>query len=104
LILYDRRTATRTELFRFGEDVLGDNPTWSPDGAYIYMDVPYARDPAIYRIRIRDRKVDRIASLAGIQRVVEGIGVWMGLAPDRSLLILRDVEGSELNSWEWVAP
>ncbi len=104
LILYNRLTASRTELFHSPEGHLGDNPTWSRDGAYIYMDVPYARDPAVYRIRIEDRKVERIASLAGIQRVVEGIGLWMGLAPDDSLLILRQVEGSEIDSWDWVEP
>lgn len=75
---------------------------WSRDGAYVYMDVPYARDPAVYRICIRDRKIERIVSLAGIQRVVQAIGFWMGLAPDDSLLILRQVEGSEIDSWDWV--
>jgi hypothetical protein len=104
LMLFDRRTAGLTELFRSPEGRLGDNPTWSRDGAYVYMDVPYARDPAVYRIRIADRKVERIASLAGIQRVVDNIGLWVGLAPDDSLLILRQVEGSEIDSWDWVAP
>jgi Tol biopolymer transport system component len=104
LMLYDRRTGGLTELFRSPEGTLGDNPTWSRDGAYIYMDVPYARNPSVYRIRIADRKVERIASLTGIQRVVEGIGLWMGLAPDDSLMILRQVDGSEIDSWDWVAP
>ena len=103
-MLYDRRTGGLTELFRSPEGTLGDNPTWSRDGAYIYMDVPYARNPSVYRIRIADRKVERIASLTGIQRVVEGIGLWMGLAPDDSLMILRQVDGSEIDSWDWVAP
>jgi len=103
LMLYDRRTAAVTEPFRSPEGRLGDNPTWSRDGAYIYMDTPYARDPAVYRIRIADRKVERIASLGGIQRV-EAIGLWLGLAPDNSLLILRQVQGSEIDSWDWVTP
>jgi len=104
LILYDRETAGSTELFHSPEGDLGDNPIWSNDGAYIYMDVPYAHDPAVYRIRIADRRVERVASLAGIQRVVEGIGLWMGMTPDNSLLVLRQVEGSEIRSWHWVAP
>jgi len=103
LMLYDRGTAAVTELFRSPEGRLGDNPTWSEDGAYIYMDTPYAHDPAVYRIRIADRKVERIASLVGIQRV-ESMGLWMGLTPDGALLILRQVEGSEIESWDWVAP
>jgi Tol biopolymer transport system component len=102
LLLYDRQTAGLTELFRSPEGMLGDNPTWSRDGAYIYMDAPYAHDPAIYRIRVAGQKVERIAGLAGIQRVEAG-GLWMGLAPDDSLMILRQVEGSEIDSWDWVA-
>jgi Tol biopolymer transport system component len=104
LMLYDRRTAQLTELFHSPEGTLGDNPTWSRDGAYIYMDAPYAREPAIYRIRIAGGKVEQIASLAGIQRVVEDIGLWLGLAPDNSLLICRQVEGSEIESWDWTHP
>jgi len=104
LMLYDRLTSKLVELFHSPEGELGDDPTWSRDGAYIYMDVPYARDPAVYRIRIDDRRVERVASLTGIQRVEESIGLWMGLAPDNSLLILRQVEGSEICSWEWAAP
>ena len=68
------------------------------------MATPYARDPAVYRIRIADRQRERVDSLKGIQRVVENIGVWMGLTPGESLLILRQVEGSEIESWDWVAP
>jgi len=104
LMLYDRTTAELTELFSSPEGTLGDNPTWSRDGAYIYMATPYARDPAVYRIRIADRQRERVDSLKGIQRVVENIGVWMGLTPGESLLILRQVEGSEIESWDWVAP
>ena len=103
LMLYDRQTRGLTELFHSPEGTLGDNPTWSRDGTYIYMDTPYARNPAIYRIRIADRKVERVASLAGIQRVERG-DLWMGFAPDDSLLILRQVEGSEIDSWDFVAP
>ena len=102
LLLYDRQTAGLTDLFRSPEGMLGDNPTWSRDGAYIYMDAPWAHDPAIYRIRVADQKVERIAGLAGIQRVEAG-GLWMGFAPDDSLMILRQVEGSEIDSWDWVA-
>jgi Tol biopolymer transport system component len=102
LILYDRRTAHVTELMRSLEGPLGDNPTWSKDGKSIYMDVPYATDPAIYRIRIADKSVQRIASLRGIQRVTAGTGLWIGLTPDGALLILREIQGSEIYAWDWV--
>jgi hypothetical protein len=33
---------------------VGDNPAWSKDGKFVYIDAPLASDPAIYRIHIAD--------------------------------------------------
>jgi Tol biopolymer transport system component len=104
LMLYDRRTARLTELLASPGGPLGDNPVWSKDGESIYMDAPYADEPAIYRIRIADARIERLASLGGIQRAVGNIGLWMGLAPDGCLLILRQLQGSEIYAWDLVEP
>ena len=52
-------------LFRFGTqkwDVLANAkvayPNWSRDGKYVYFDDPYTGEPAIYRVRISDRKTE----------------------------------------------
>ena len=102
LVLYDRQTAGVTDLVRFPDSKIGDNPTWSTDGKFIYIDAPRAADPAIYRIRIADKHIERVASLQGIQRA--NMDYWIGLTPDGSLLVARSVQGSEIYSWDWVAP
>ena len=102
LVLYDMRTASVTDLARFPDSKIGDNPTWSKDGKSIYIDAPLAADPAIYRIRIADKHIERVASLRGIQRA--NMDYWIGLTPDGSLLITRRVQGSEIYSWDWVVP
>jgi hypothetical protein len=61
-----------------------------------------APEPAIYRIRIADKHIERIASLKGIQRA--NMDHWIGLTPDGSPLITRRVQGSEIYAWNWVAP
>src|SRR5580658_3781813 len=104
LVLYDRRTTTVTELFASPEGKLGDNPVWSADGRFVYIDAAFSRDPAVYRIRIADKHIDRVASLSGYRRVEGGIGVWLGLTPDGSLLIVSEVQGSEIYAWDFVAP
>jgi Tol biopolymer transport system component len=104
LMLYDRRTARLSELLASPGGPFGDNPVWSKDGKSIYMDAPYADEPAIYRIRIADARIERVASLSGIQRAVANIGLWMGLAPDDSLLILRQLQGSEIYAWDLAEP
>jgi Tol biopolymer transport system component len=104
LVLYDMQTARVTDLAAFPDSKVGDNPTWSNDGKFIYIDAPFAPDPAIYRIRIADKHTERIASLRGIQREAGGIDRWIGLTPDGSPLVMRRVQGSEIYAWDWVAP
>jgi hypothetical protein len=77
---------------------------WSRDGKYIYFDAPESADPAIYRARIPDRHIERVVSLAGIERVHGNIGKWIGLTPDNRPLILRDVHSQEIYALDWIEP
>lgn len=104
LVLYDLQTARRTDLITSSDSILGDNPTWSKDGRFIYIDAPLLQAPVIYRIHVAGRRSERIASLEGIQRANNGMGAWIGLTPDDSPLILRQVQGSEIYAWDWIAP
>ena len=101
LVLYDVRTARRTELYGFPDSKIGDNPVWSHDGRYLYLDSPYSSDPAIYRIEIATRRIERVASLKGVPRINRQMGLWIGLTPDDSPLVLRDLESTEIFALEW---
>jgi dipeptidyl aminopeptidase/acylaminoacyl peptidase len=68
-------------------------PSWSRDSKYIYYD-SIGNDPAFYRVRVSDRRVERLASLTNIRRA--GTYQWTGLAPDDSPLLLRDVGTEEI--------
>jgi Tol biopolymer transport system component len=43
-------------------------PNWSRDGTYIYFGNPYIAEPALYRIRISDRKLELVTSLSRQRR------------------------------------
>ncbi len=77
-------------------------PSWSRDSKYIYFDSPSPTDPAFYRVRVRDRKAERIVSLKGLN--LAGIGAWTGLAPDDSPLLVRNVGTQEIYALDWEAP
>jgi Tol biopolymer transport system component len=99
LLVFDLHSQTWTELAKanFGY------PTWSSDSVYIYFDTLGA-DPAFFRVRVRDRKVERIVSLRDVPRSVGSFGPWTGLAPDGSPLIQRDASLDEIYVLDWDAP
>jgi Tol biopolymer transport system component len=70
-------------------------PNWSHDGKHVYFH-SFGNDAALYRVRIRDRKLERILDLRGIRLTISDYGTWCGLAFDDSPLILRDVGSQEI--------
>lgn len=77
-------------------------PTWSHDGQYLYFDSKYSRDPALSRIHISDRKVERLADLSGIPRFWGQLAEWTGLGPGDSLLLTRDASNEEVYAIDWL--
>jgi Tol biopolymer transport system component len=83
-------------------------PSWSRDSTYICFDT-WGADTALYRVRVSDRKLERLASLKGLRRttILAGgwtAGGWSGLAPDDSFLVLRDIGTQEIYALDWEAP
>jgi serine/threonine protein kinase/Tol biopolymer transport system component len=93
LMIFEFETQRWSELA--GKDIGWQN--WSADGKYVYFDTGFGSDAAIFRVRVADQKLERIASLKGFRRAVgtDG-GPWSGLAPDGSPLLLRNVGTQEV--------
>jgi serine/threonine protein kinase/Tol biopolymer transport system component len=77
---------------------------WSNDSETVYFDTAREKDPAFYRLRLRDRKLERLLSLKDIRRVQEPYGPWSGLTPDNSPLALRDTGSEDIYALDWEAP
>jgi hypothetical protein len=71
--------------------------SWSSDGHYIYY-FRRGSDPAILRIKIPAGSPEQITSLKGVRQTGYRGGFWIGLTPDGSPLVLRDVGTEELYS------
>ena len=76
-------------------------PSWSHDGQYIYFDTILNDDPAFFRVRISDHKLERLVSLKGQRRYWGRFGQWTGLAPDDALLLVRDIGNQEIYAIDW---
>jgi len=79
-------------------------PSWSHDGQYIYFDTTLTEDPAFFRLRISDRKLERLVSLKGTRRFWGEFGPWTGLTPDDSPLLTRDTSSEEVYALDLQAP
>jgi serine/threonine protein kinase/Tol biopolymer transport system component len=104
LSLFDFTTGRWGELAVFKEGV--GFPNWSRDGACVLVFGSLAEgDDGIYRVRLSDRKVERVVSgkELGPTSGVAGVG-WFALAPDDSLLVMRDHRMTEVYALEWEAP
>jgi Tol biopolymer transport system component/DNA-binding winged helix-turn-helix (wHTH) protein len=103
LMLFDRSTSHWSELV--GEEIgLKGYPTFSHDGRYLYFDTAFTVDSAFYRLRLADRKLERLFSLRNLRRFHGDLGSWTGLTPDDSPLLIRDMSSQEVYVLDWAAP
>ena len=76
--------------------------TWSHDATAIYFDTVLTDQPTIYRLRVRDAKLDPIVSLHSYRLYPKfyGLGSWGGLAPGDVPLLVRDISTSEIYAFD----
>jgi Tol biopolymer transport system component/predicted Ser/Thr protein kinase len=91
LQIFDVRTKKWTELSKIGVGF----PLWSWDSNYVYFD-SLESVPNLYRLRIADHSVEKVASLRGIRLAPTFGGNLTGLAPDDSPLVVRNVGSQEI--------
>jgi hypothetical protein len=80
--------------------------SWSHDGRYIYFTI-YGTNPIFARVGVlNDRRMEPLASFAETRvRLFEGtFGSWTGIAPDDSLLVLRDTSTDEIYALDGQLP
>ena len=75
--------------------------TWSHDATAIYFDTTLRDQPTIYRLRVRDAKLDPIVNLNSYRlypkvNLLSGLSSWGGLAPGDVPLLVRDISTSEI--------
>jgi Tol biopolymer transport system component len=77
-----------------------DYPIWSRDEKFVYFNRFSEWSPAMYRVRVADGAVEKLFELDGFS-ATGGWSTWSTLAPDGSVLLLRDLGGTDLYSIQW---
>jgi len=101
--------STRLALFRFAtgrwEDLargIVSFPCWSADSRIISY-VQSTNNPAVMRVRVADRKVERVIDLKDIS-LTGFYGHSLALAPDNSPVMTLDGGSMEIFSLDWRTP
>jgi len=100
LMLFDFSTQEWAELAKTDIGALN----WTRDSKYLYFDSGSGLDPAISRLRIADRKLERVTGLKDFRRVEDPFYPWSGLTPDGAPLLLRDVGTQEVYALDFETP
>jgi serine/threonine protein kinase/Tol biopolymer transport system component len=100
LMLFDFTTRKWSELVKMNVGFTD----WSRDGKYVYFDTGLSDNPAVYRVRVADRKVERVADLKGVHRTVFAWIPWSGATPEGSPLVVRDISSQEVYALDFEAP
>lgn len=91
LMVFDFATGKWTRLATGGSI---SDLNWSRNGEEVYFEDPVAAaGPAIFRVKLHDHQVERMASLASPGRL---FSPWIGVAPDDSILIYSQTGISEI--------
>ena len=98
LHLFDFQTEKWTEL---AKGTIGGFPNWSRDGQYIY--VFSDGGTRVIRVRITDQQVEGVANLKSF--IQTGLAERsLALAPDDSLLLLRNMGTQDVYALDWEQP
>jgi Tol biopolymer transport system component/predicted Ser/Thr protein kinase len=81
-------------------------PNWSQDSKCIYFNGAATLDGQSpeYRLCLKDRRAQVVASLAQVGPTLSDFGGWSGVAPDGSILAVRDTSLEEIYSLELDLP
>jgi DNA-binding winged helix-turn-helix (wHTH) protein/Tol biopolymer transport system component len=76
--------------------IQGGFPAWSRDSRFVYLFHAFTAERGIYRVAIPSGRVEKVASLLGID-VAGLLGPYgLSLAPDGSPIVLRDLSVQEI--------
>ncbi len=95
LMLYDFIT-NQWAVWLHAEDGTIGYPVWAKDGKSIYIERFLSAEPSVHRLKLGESKSERFLSWKDLRRFSGVWGAWSGVAPDGSVLSVRDVSSHEV--------
>lgn len=95
IVLFDFQKQQWSKWFEIDEGSVG-YPTWANDSQSLYFSTFLTSRPALQRIRLGESRSELVADFSGVRRHGGRWGVWTGVTPDGSALLVRDVSTQEI--------
>jgi hypothetical protein len=99
-VLFDFETKRWAEL---AQSDVGYLCCWSTNGNFVYFKL-LGRHGGIMRVHVKTRNVEQVVGLSNLKNTGFSGGLWIGLTPDNSPLLLRDTGTQEIYALDWQAP
>lgn len=99
LELFDFASSTWRALTKFPSAY----PNWSRDGRSVYFAAREDGRRNVWRVRVADGRAEEAASLATAEPGPFFLGDWIGLGPDDSPLVVRNLTTEDIYAWDFPA-
>ena len=103
LMLFDFDTQKWSVWLHTDDGTIG-YPVWAKDGNSIYIERFYSAEPSVHRLKLGESKSEQFLSWKDLRRFSGVWGAWSGVAPDGSILAVRDVSSREVYALDLQLP
>ncbi len=103
LMLFDFRLQKWSEWLRADDGTIG-YPVWAKDGQSIYIERSLAAEPSMHKLKLGATRSERFLSWDDLNRFGGVWGSWSGVAPDGSVLAVRDTSSHEIYALDLQLP
>jgi len=83
---------------KLADGVNGNDLSWSADSRYLYASRPVGNWPEILRVSVKDASVETAVDLRSFTALTGHINTWFALAPDGSIIFMREISSNEIYS------
>jgi len=86
---------------RLANEANRDDLRWSHDSQYIYFGRSANEAQAIIRVRVSNGTTEKVANLGAFSSMGGNFNAWFYVAPDDSIILLRQAISSEIYAIQW---
>jgi Tol biopolymer transport system component len=102
-MLFDFNTQHWSEWLHATDGSIG-YPMWARDGKSIYIERYLSAEPSVHKLKLGQSQSEHFLSWGDLQRFGAVWGSWSGVAPDGSVLAVRDVGSHEIYALDLQLP